>query len=246
VQRRPVIGLATQTQKAIPGELPGVFIVGQKYVRVLTAAGAIPWLIPLVEDEPTLRSIYDRLDGVFLAGGHDVHPSQYDEPRLDCCQETDAARDWTELRLIRWAVEDGRPVLGVCRGIQMINVALGGSLYQDLTLQYPGSIRHDYFPTASEFSRDYLAHPIRIEPHSRLADLLGAGKLPVNSMHHQGIRKLATGLRPTAHAPDGLIEGFEGGNGRFLLGVQWHPEELVQTSESQRRLFAAFIDAARG
>src|SRR5438552_14800542 len=104
-----------------------------------------------------LRALYDRLDGVFLTGGVDVEPTQYGEPRLPCCQETDAARDWTELRLVRWAAADGKPLLGICRGIQMLNVALGGSLYQDLRQQRPDSLRHDYFPTAAEFSRDYLA-----------------------------------------------------------------------------------------
>jgi putative glutamine amidotransferase len=244
VQARPIVGLATQTQEAIPGELPRVWIMGQKYVRVLCSAGALPWLIPLVvDDEPTLRAIYERLDGVFLTGGVDVDPSQYGECRLGCCQETDLARDWTEGRLIRWAMEDRKPLMGVCRGIQMINVALGGSLYQDLREQLPGSIRHDYFPSATELSRNYLAHPIHIETGSRLAELLQADELTVNSMHHQGIRNLAPGLRPTAFAPDGLIEGFEGANGQFLLGVQWHPEELAESSASQQRLFTAFIDA---
>ncbi len=246
MQARPVIGIATQTREAVPGELPRVWIMGQKYVRVLTAAGAVPWLIPLLpDDETTLRHIYDKLDGVFLTGGVDVDPSEYGEPRLGCCQESDPARDWTEARLTRWATADGKPLFGVCRGIQMINVALGGSLYQDIREQWPEAIRHDYFSTDTRYSRDYLAHDIRVEPRSRLGQLLGAEVLPVNSMHHQGIRRLAPGLRATAYAPDGLVEGFEGGNGQFLLGVQWHPEELAESSESNRRLFTAFVDAAR-
>lgn len=245
MQAHPIIGIATQTQEAIPGELPHVWIVGQKYGRVLAACGALPWFIPLLPgDEATLRAIFDRLDGVFLMGGVDVDPSQYGEPRLACCQETDEARDWTEARLVHWALAACKPLLGICRGIQMINVALGGSLYQDLREQRPESIRHDYFPTAREFSRDYLAHSVRVEKGSRLAELLSADEVVVNSMHHQGIRRLAPGLRPTAFAPDGLIEGVEGGNGQFLLGVQWHPEEMTETSAPMRRLFTAFIEAA--
>ena len=245
MQARPVIGIATQTQHAIPGELPPVWITGQKYGRVLAACGALPWFIPLLpNDESTLRDIYERLDGVFLTGGVDVDPSNYGETRLACCDETDPERDWTEMRLVRWAQEEGKPLIGVCRGIQMINVALGGSLYQDVREQRCESIRHDYFSTSGEFSREYLAHTVRIERGSRLAQLLSAEEVPVNSMHHQGIRRLAPGLRPTAFAPDGLIEGFEGQNARFLLGVQWHPEELAESSEPMRRLFTAFIEAA--
>jgi putative glutamine amidotransferase len=246
VQSRPIIGLATQTQEAIPGELPPVWIMGQRYVRVLVAAGGVPWLIPLLpSDESTLRAIYDKLDGVLLIGGVDVDPSQYGEGRLSCCQETDPPRDWTESRLIHWALEDSKPLFGICRGIQMINAALGGTLYQDLREQWPESIRHDYFSTNTEFSRDYLAHSIRIEPATKLRAILGAEELPVNSMHHQGIRDLAPGLRPTAFAPDGLIEAFEGTSGRFLLGVQWHPEEMAEKSEPMKRLFTAFVEAAR-
>jgi putative glutamine amidotransferase len=246
VQARPIIGVAMQTQEAIPGELPRVWILGQKYVRALTAAGALVWPVPLlIDNEEVLRAAYERFDGVFLTGGVDVDPPSYGETALSCCQETDAERDWVETRLTRWALADDKPLFGVCRGLQMINVALGGTLYQDIREQRPGAIRHDYFPTATEFSRDYLAHPVRVEPGTRLVELLRAEELPVNSMHHQGVRELAPGLRPTAFAPDGLIEGFEGTDGRFLLAVQWHPEELAETCDRMRRLFTAFIDAAR-
>ena len=244
MQARPVIGIATQTQEAIPGQLPRVWIMGQKYGRVLASCGALPWFIPLLSEEATLRAIYERLDGVFLTGGVDVDPSRYGETKLSCCHETDEDRDWTETHLVRWALAEGKPLFGVCRGIQIINVALGGSLYQDLREQWPEAIRHDYFPTPSPFSRDYLAHRVRVEPRSRLGELLGSEEVAVNSMHHQGIRRLAPGLRATAFAPDGLVEGFEGCNGQFLLGVQWHPEELAETAEGMRRLFTAFIEAS--
>ncbi len=246
MQSRPVIGIATQTQEPIPGELPRVWIMGQKYIHVLRTVGALPWLIPLLQDdEDTLRAIYERLDAVFLTGGVDVDPSTYQETRTSLCGVTDPERDWTEVRLIRWALEDGKPLLGVCRGIQAINVACGGTLYQDLTAQYPNAIKHDYFPTPTQWSRDYLAHDITIDPQSRLGAILGAERLLVNSMHHQGVQRLAPGLRPSAFAPDGLIEGFEGTNGSFVLAVQWHPEELAATHEPMRRLFSAFVEAAR-
>jgi putative glutamine amidotransferase len=219
--------------------------MGQRYVRVSTAAGGVPWLVPsLGQDEATLRAIYERLDGVLLTGGVDIDPSHYGEPRHELCDRSDPDRDWTELALIRWAVADRKPLLGVCRGIQAINVACGGSLYQHLADQHPDAIKHDYFSTATQYPRDYLAHSVRVPAGSRLRRVLGVEEVQVNSMHHQGIRRLAPGLTATAFAPDGLIEGIEGADGGYLVGVQWHPEELVEAQASMRRLFADFIEAA--
>jgi putative glutamine amidotransferase len=244
--RRPVIGIATQSLEAVPGKLPPCWIMGQRYVRALASAGAVPWLIPLLpDDEPTLRAVYDNLDAVFLTGGVDVGPENYGEERHERCDRSDPARDCVEIALIRWALADGKPILGVCRGIQVINVACGGSLYQDLGIQRPAEVKHDCFPGAAPpYTRDYLAHPVRVEADSRLGRLLGAEQVPVNSMHHQGIKRLAPGLRACAFAPDGLIEGVESGNGRYLVGVQWHPEELADADAAQRRLFTDFIAAA--
>jgi putative glutamine amidotransferase len=245
VQQRPVIGIATQTQQAVAGQTPLAWIMGQQYVRVLTEAGAVPWLVPLLPgDEATLRCIYERLDGVFLTGGIDVNPANYDEPPHSLCGPTDQDRDWTEMHLIRWAHADHKPVFGVCRGHQVINVALGGALYQDVGVQHPQAIKHDYFPSSGDYTRDYVVHDVEVAPGSRLSAILGAGRVRVNSMHHQGVKRLAPGLRATAFAPDGLIEGLEGVNGHFLVGVQWHPEELTDQDPAMRRLFGAFLVAA--
>jgi putative glutamine amidotransferase len=245
VSHRPIVGIATQTLEASPGKLPPCWVMGQRYVRVLAAAGAVPWPIPLLQgDEATLRLIYERLDALFLTGGADVDPGAYGEPRHERCDRSDPARDWAEITLVRWALADRKPVLGVCRGIQVINVACGGSLYQHLAEQLPDAIKHDYFPTAADPARDYLAHPVRVEPSTRLGRLLGAAGLPVNSMHHQGIKRLAADLRPGAFAPDGLIEGVEGPGGQYLVAVQWHPEELADAHPRHRRLFTDFIAAA--
>jgi putative glutamine amidotransferase len=241
---RPVIGIATQTQQAVAGQTPLAWIMGQQYVRVLTEGGALPWLVPLLSgDEVTLRCIYNRLDGVFLTGGVDVNPANYGEPLHALCGPTDADRDETEMHLIRWARADRKPVLGVCRGHQMIDVALGGTLYQDVGVQHPQAIKHDYFPS-SDYTRDYVVHDVEVTPGSRLDGLLGARRVRVNSMHHQGVKRLAPELRATALAPDGLIEGLEGVNGQFLVGVQWHPEELTDKDPSMRRLFGSFLAAA--
>jgi putative glutamine amidotransferase len=220
--------------------------MGQRYVRVLAAAGAIPWIIPLLQDdEETLRCIYEALDGVFLTGGVDVDPAQYGEAPHDLCGRIDPARDWTELTLVRWAMRDGKPVLGVCRGIQVINVAAGGSLYQDMAAQYPNGIKHDYFPTPGGYTRESLVHQARLAPDSHLGRIIGLAEVEVNSMHHQSIKTLAPGFVPTAYAPDRSIEGIESQRHPFLIGVQWHPEELVSTQPYMQRLFSAFIEAAQ-
>lgn len=241
---RPVIGIPMQTLDPIPGQTPLCWIMGQTYVRVLSENGAIPWLIPpIIGDTETLRGTYDRLDGIFLTGGVDVDPSQYDEPKDALCGKTDKARDWAELQLVRWAVEDKKPVLGVCRGAQLMNVACGGTLYQDVNKFYERSIKHDYFPTPERWTRDMYAHVVKIAPESRLADIVKSETIHVNSMHHQGIKKLADSLMANSWAPDGLIEGVEGKNGQFLVGVQWHPEELTRRDAAMHQLFQAFLEA---
>jgi putative glutamine amidotransferase len=212
---------------------------------VLTAAGALPWPIPLLQDdEETLRAIYEKLNGLFLTGGVDVDPANYGEQRHERCGKTDPARDWTEMTLVRWATVDKKPVLGVCRGIQAINVALGGTLYQDMQAQYPNGIKHDYFPPAGGYTRESLVHSADIASGSRLAQILGRDRVEVNSMHHQGIKTVAPGLLATARAPDASIEGIEGCGASYLIGVQWHPEELASSQPDMRRLFSSFIEAA--
>ena len=245
MDERPVIGVTTQTQEAVPNELPACWIMGQRYVEVLTSFGAVPWLVPLIADDlSTLRAIYERLDGVFVPGGADVDPSSYGDEKHSACGRTDLARDRTELAFVRWAAEDGKPVLAVCRGVQILNVAAGGTLYQDLTAHREGSIKHDYFPVNGLYTREYRSHHVHITEETRLARLLEDDVVHVNSMHHQGIKTLAPGLVASAVAPDGVIEAVEPLNGQFMIGVQWHPENLVESDPRMHRLFTAFVDAS--
>jgi putative glutamine amidotransferase len=245
---RPIIGVPTQTLQSLGGvsaEIPPSWVMSQRYIVTLTAAGALPWMIPLVDDA-TLRAMYDELDAVFLPGGADIDPATYGHGAHPLCDKTDRERDRVELALARWALADGKPVLGVCRGMQLVNVAAGGTLWQDLGEQRAGSIKHDYFPFGGQsFARDHLAHEVRVAEGTRLAGTFGAGPLLVNSMHHQGVRELGSGLVATAHAPDGLVEALEGTGGSWLLAVQWHPEALTDGDAKSRRLFAEFVEAAR-
>ena len=245
---RPTIGIPTQTLHAIDGipeGLPASWVMNQRYFYAATDAGGVPWMVPLIHDDPdTLRCVYERLDGILLAGGVDMEPARYREmphPRLG---NTDPARDAVELQLAEWAIEDGKPLLGLCRGLQVINVALGGSLHQDLEDQYPNAIKHDYFPTAG-FERDHLAHEVELAGGSRLAQAFGAGRVTVNSMHHQGIKRLGDDLIPSAIAPDGLVDAAELPGDGFVVGVQWHPEVLEVKDPRTRHLFETFTAAAR-
>lgn len=244
---RPVIAVPTQTLQAIDGipeGLPNSWVMNHRYFLALTSVGAIPWMVPLLDsDQETLRAIYERVDGVFIAGGVDIDPASYGAAPHELCGRTDPPRDLVEMLFTRWAMEEGKPVLGVCRGMQVINVVAGGTLYQDCTAEHADAIKHDYFPTAGH-QRDYLAHEISISPGTRLQRVFGAGAARVNSMHHQGIRELGAGLIASAFAPDGLIEALEVAGDRFVLGVQWHPEMLIDSDAATHRLFSEFIEAA--
>jgi putative glutamine amidotransferase len=249
MSKRPIIGIPTQALQSfggIPAGFPPSWAMSQRYIHALTAAGAIPWMIPLLPDDAdTMRGIYDELDGFFLPGGADIDPANYGEERHPSCDHSDPARDRVELIMAEWAMRDHKPILGVCRGLQLLNLAAGGTLWQDVESQRPSSIKHDYFPFRDGHARDYLAHAVTIREGTRLAEILGAGDRKVNSMHHQGIHRLATGFIVSATAPDGLIEGIEGHGDQFLMAVQWHPEALAEKDPLTQRLFEAFTTAAR-
>ena len=243
---KPVIGIAMQTLPAKPGVRPDCWIIGQRYIDAMRMVGVVPWLVPLVPEDPdTMREICSRLDGIFLTGGVDVDPSRYGEERHPLCGTTDSDRDAVEMFLLREAMERDLPVLAICRGLQILNVTCGGTLYQDVTAQVPAALKHDNFPEPNNtYCRHYLAHDISVTRASRLGHLLGDSVVPVNSMHHQAIKDLAPNLTPTAFAPDGIIEGVEGTRERFMVAVQWHPEELTDTQPGMARLFTEFADAA--
>jgi putative glutamine amidotransferase len=200
-------------------------------------------MIPLLDDESSLRALYDLTDGLLLPGGVDLDPATYGESPLPTCGRLDPARDRVELQFARWAIAEGKPLFGLCRGLQIVNVALGGTLYQDIAAQRSDAIKHDYFPTAG-FARDHVAHPVTIASGSRLDALVGAVSLGVNSMHHQAVKDLAPGLVTTAIAPDGVIEALESSGDQFVIAVQWHPESLTDRDPRMHRLLTGFVQAA--
>jgi putative glutamine amidotransferase len=233
-----VIGLPTLAIP--PGPKPPRFGINQSYVRALVAAGCAPVMIPLLDDEDRLRAIYERLDGIVLPGGADVAPGEYHEEPIGHLNVIEPARDRTELTLARWAFADDLPTLGICRGQQVLNVALGGSLWQDLRHQGVTTVEHS---DADGRARTALMHRVRVDPDSRLAQLIDETNVEVNSLHHQAVKTVAPQLKVTGTSEDGVIESLESEGRRFLIAVQWHPEEIDDLPWVQR-LFAGFARAA--
>ncbi len=243
IESRPVIGLTTYRKVSAQTPPLPLMALMPTYIEAVTAAGGIPLLIPLGLDENALSAVLARLDGLILTGGGDIAGEHYHSEHADFIFDVDADRDRVELFLAREAVARSKPLLAICRGHQMLNVALGGTLYEDVREWMPGAIKHDFFGV---FPRNHQAHTVAIEPGSKLADTLGRRETSVNSLHHQGIRDLAPGLAATAHAPDGLIESVEAVDHPFALGVQWHPENLVHDDPVMLSLFRALVDAGAG
>jgi putative glutamine amidotransferase len=231
--RRPLIGISIGRHVSR----------GRAYVRLpesyglaLTAAGAAPVLIPPVDDVEALERIFSSLDGILFPGGLDVHPRHFDQ-EIHPSVTVDEPLDALELRLATWAAEREVTTLGICRGQQLLNVALGGSLVQDLP-----TAGTDH-PQSDADVRGHLAHTIDVQAESRLAAMFGATTFGVNSFHHQAIDRLGRGLKAVAWSPDGVIEGVESTEHPWLMAVQFHPENLVPEHVPSRRLFEAFVAA---
>ena len=234
----PWIGITTNRTVNSAGNLMHSII--EAYVVSISNAGAVPVLIPLGLDIDQLRSIISRLEGILFSGGGDVHPDVYKSLMHPQVYGIDSDRDRVEILLLEQVLKSNIPFFGICRGLQLINVGMGGTLYEDLNDQFSGSLRHN---SPEDWSRDSLAHPVKISPKSRLFDILQQDTFSVNSWHHQGIRRLADGVSSSAVAPDGVIEAIELPDHPFGLAVQWHPEWL-QNHELMQRLFKAFVQAA--
>ncbi|MBI4591276.1 MAG: gamma-glutamyl-gamma-aminobutyrate hydrolase family protein [Candidatus Rokubacteria bacterium] len=240
VSRPPLIGVTTSITV---GKSPERAYVNSAYVAAIQEAGGVPVPIPPQLDATALAEILARCDGFLLTGGGDMDPAAFNEPPHPTLSEVAPARDRLEIALVRRALESGKPLLAVCRGIQVLNVALGGSLFQDVATDPGTEIQHQQ--EREQKPRDEPTHPVKVVAGSRLAQLLGTTELRVNSMHHQAVKALGRGLVPVAFAPDMIIEGVELEDPeRFVLGVQWHPEELVSRDQAAARLFRAFVEAA--
>jgi putative glutamine amidotransferase len=212
------------------------------YVRSAEGAGLTPLVVPPLTDASQAASVLDAAAGLLLTGGEDVDPGRYGAARHPATQPPNGARDQTELALLRHARDRRIPVLAICRGIQLVNVAFGGTLVQDLPSERPSAVVHDQPDERSDRS-----HAVALTPGSLIAAAAGATALAVNSYHHQGIDRLGAGLRVTGTALDGVVEACEGTEpGWWLLAVQWHPEDLTtDTQPWDRGIFRAWGDQVR-
>jgi putative glutamine amidotransferase len=239
--KRPRVGVSTSRGVVQIGEEPLWSTYSPvPYEEAVLAAGGLPLNLPWVE-EGLVGELCAELDAVILTGGGDVCPELYDEVPEPETSSQDAVRDHLEMALARHALATAMPVLGICRGAQLLNVALGGSLHQHLA-DVVGSTDHRPFSVPDE----QTTHAVDVDLSSRLAAILRAERLQVNSTHHQAVADLGNGLRVAARAEDGVIEAIEHEDAsRFVVAVQWHPEALAASDAVQRRLFAALVDAAR-
>lgn len=208
------------------------------YMKALQMHGVLPIMLPLTTDEDELRDAFSICDGILMTGGHDVDPSMYKYERSPQCGIASSLRDQMEKIIFSMAYEADKPVLGICRGIQLMNVLLGGTLYQDLPTEHPSDVEHHM---AAPYDRE--AHKVEILEGTPLTDIYGAGLTGVNSYHHQAIKDLAPAAKPMAYSTDGLIEAIYVPGKKFIQAIQWHPEFSYESDEKSVKLMKAFTDA---
>lgn len=235
---RPVIGI-TGRHYQYNAEIKGVF-VGDDYTKGIYEAGGLPVVLPYTDVEEQLKAWGSELDGLLLSGGEDMDPSYFKETPMLGLGEVSPERDRLEASLTHDMLALGKPILGICRGVQVLNVLTGGSLYQDLPRQIK-AMQH-----SQKAPRSHLAHDVEILRNSQLYRLLGATTVKVNTFHHQAIKDVAPGFIVTAKASDGVIEAIESTKYPFVLGVQWHPENLWEKYPIFHKLFQGLVEAAAG
>lgn len=234
---KPLIGITTNQSTNAHG-YPTIMLM-QSYVNAVIQVGGVPVLLPSLIAEDGWDALYSRLDGILFSGGGDIgleHSPGEPHPRID---DVDQARDSIEVKLVRAAASDGKPFLGICRGCQVMNVALGGTLYTHIPDQFPNALDHSYPGNM----RRVLVHEVKIEEGTHFAEVFGEPIIKVNSLHHQGLKDIAPSVRVAGHASDGLVEAIELPEHPFGLAVQWHPEWLTD-QEPTRNLFRKFVQAS--
>lgn len=231
---RPIIGIVVSLNKQ-----RDTYVGGRAYVEAIEAAGGIPLLLPCTDDDDVASLLFTRVHGLLLPGGRDVDPVHFGEEPMHDYTLIDPERDNIELLLARLALRQDVPILGICRGIQMLNIAAGGDIYQDLATQKKGALIHD-----QKAPRWYPTHAIEVQPETTLSKILGKTHLRVNSYHHQAVRNVANGFRVSAVSSDGVIEGIEHSSLRYAIGVQWHPEQMWRKYPLFKQLFAALVAEA--
>lgn len=230
---KPLIGLTCSYEE-------GKQILNDRYRETVEAFGGVPVLLPITLEIQTILSYTEKIDGLILTGGEDINPLLFGEEPKKELGEINPDRDFFELNLCRLFLAKEKPILGICRGLQVLNVAAGGSLFQDLATQLPESIQHQ-----QKAPKHHVSHEIYLEESTLLHRLLNVNQLRVNSFHHQSVKSLGKGFKEVAWASDGVIEGIEKNKG-FAVGVQWHPEHLYKEFENQNKIFWGLTEASKG
>ena len=230
--KKPLIGVIPLWD----GEKNSIWMLPD-YLDGLRSAGALPVVLPLEADEADIRQLYTLCDGLLFTGGQDVDPALYGEALSPRCGVLCPRRDALEAGLFRLAMAEGTPMLGICRGLQLMNILLGGTLYQDLPTEHPSSVPHVMKPPY-----DRPCHTVRLAEGGTLRRLTGREELGVNSYHHQAVRRLAPSLRAEAWSPDGLVEAAVCPDHPFLLAVQWHPEFSFRSDPAGAAIFRALVE----
>jgi len=242
-EKAPLIGI---TCSRVTGGAWGMYSLGHfmdytfsDYSQAILYAGGAPVIVPAAQNRKSLSRVLDSVQGLILSGGPDVHPKRYGEEPMAGLGEVDEALDSMELMAAGLALERDIPILGICRGIQVLNIALGGTLYQDIPSQMPDSICH-----TPKTDKAVNTHTVRVEVKSRLRRILGKPEIWVNGKHHQAVKDPAPGLVVTARARDGVIEAVEHPGKPYVIGVQWHPEGTWRDDPFSKKLFRSFLRAA--
>jgi putative glutamine amidotransferase len=236
---RPVIGVVSAKMYFPNNNLDQYFYVGSGYVDGIARSGGIPLIFPLLGiHEPPFQAMMDTVDGIILTGGEDPAPHLYGEEPLQRLGDVEYERDLAELAVIKLALEQKKPMLGICRGMQIMNVACGGTLIQDIPSQVPGAFQH-----AQKGSRQYGAHRVTLQP-GFVADALGATDVLVNTSHHQSVKDVAPNFQITGVAADGVVEAMESLDG-LHIGLQWHPERMWGHNDNMLKIAQAFVEKVK-
>lgn len=234
--KRPVIGITPSFMRD-----KNKMCLGLGYAEGISKAGGLAVILNMTENNDIIEEILDTADGILFSGGPDLDARYYGEENLKCTGEISPQRDGFELLLAKKAIDYGKPVLGICRGIQLLNVAAGGTLHQDI---HTGRKPEEMLKHWQEAPEWYPVHDVRISPGSKLCSIYGSTALRVNSFHHQAVKEAGSRLEIAAVSSDGVIEAVEGNGNNFIMAVQWHPEMMWQENQLHLKLFEAFVNAA--
>lgn len=238
--KKPIIGITGSIMKDPAFEHHRRSFVNDDYIRGVIKNGGVPYIIPINTDEEVIRQQVSMLDGLILSGGVDINPLRYNQEPLVKLRDISDERDLFDLKVLEIALEKDIPIFGICRGLQIINVYFGGTLYQDLSYNEKFTIKHDQVVNPLE-----KMHSIIVEKDTKLEEIMGETEWVVNSFHHQAIDQLGRNLKPVAHSKDGIIEAVEGTENKYLLAVQFHPEMIFEHDDKMSQLFKRFVEEAR-